>query len=94
MKYRCPACSRVLGSFNALRWHYKTHCKHGVCPVCGKRVRKLLAHLHNHARAGDAEHMLALALARKTATAGRSKSETFKRAVKRAMEVCKVEARR
>ena len=91
MKYRCPACSKVLGSFNALRWHYKSkHCRQGICPVCGRQVRKLLAHLYNLARAGDAEHMLALALARSSASAGRSRSELLRRAVKRAIEVCRV----
>ena len=75
---RCPLCNFVAFGYTALKRHIrKEHPLEETCPVCGKRCRNVVEHLHHEAEKGCEKHAVLYALYRKGN--GRRTNSVFKR---------------
>ena len=62
---RCPLCNYIAINYIALKKHIKAkHPLKETCPVCGKRYRNIVEHLHHKAEKGCEEHAVLYALYR------------------------------
>jgi len=70
MPFKCFICEkngidRVFKDFGALKYHFThVHCKNGVCPICGAKVKRIGTHLYLMAKK-DYEHAIAYGLYKK-----------------------------
>ena len=62
---RCPFCNYISFSYTALKKHVKAkHPLTDKCPICGKRCKNLVEHLHHEAARGCEKHAVLYALYR------------------------------